>query len=119
MILYSKSFDGRFEKIAQSIISSAKGGYPHTQSSLSQGAGSTEYSGTPRRTRHFSVTDTLAEKRRNADVQPLHKSEEKKRLNDVPRDQPHALKMKKKQTQLGDLLDRRILNRKVRVRTTI
>jgi len=111
MILKSCHFDERFEKIAQSILEFETGSYFRDRSYSSSKNSSTDSFGfdgtdTP------DISDTISKVRENADLQPLHK--DKKQLKDIPRDVPHAITMGKKQTHLGRLVDRRLVDHKLK-----
>ena len=93
MILTSEHFNGRFEKIAQSVMNLNSGN--SIKNNLSNNDSGSR----------LNVSNTISKVREKGDVQPLHKDT---RIIDVPRDQPHAIKMTRKQNYLSDIEDKRI-----------
>ena len=101
MFLKSEHFSGRFEKIAQSILSSSSG--KSSSFGSSNGLSNNSYGG--RGVKTLQLDNTLSKAREKADLQPLHKDST---IIKTPKDQPTAMKMNDKQDYLGNIEDKRI-----------
>jgi len=98
VLIKSKYFNGRFEKIAQSLLGEVVRNSPEYGS-----ADKEDLTETP--SENLNISNTISKVRKNADIQPLHKDT---RINDIPRDIPFAIKMRDKQDHLSHLEDKRI-----------
>jgi len=110
--LRSEHWAGRFEKIAQSMISLSKPSPIKTGlSSAINGDLRDRSSRKLNNTDTLDLDNTLSKARDKADLQPLHRNTN---IRDIPRDQPTAIKFNKKQKYLGDIEDKRITRHHLR-----
>ena len=117
MILKSKYFTGRFEKIAQTVTELTVGTSSRSRSGETLGSKNLDsrdfnYGARDNRDK-LNLQSTIAKSRDKADLQPLHKDTG---IIFRPADAPFGSRMRNKQEYLGHIEDKRITHHHLRNR---